>query len=285
MKSSSAQYLFDLGRSDIVRMLPKIIPAGFAGVRFLLGKVTGVAKPGLAWYIPFIERIQLVEGRVISHTRSQEIKTADNIFATVAVSAQMQIVSPADYLTKLSDQNTIHAAIDDVTRTHLTRATLESIYVDQTGSMSDDLSKRLSEYGIDVTNVFVTSVDTSPEVKHSMDAVVQSKRALEVARNNAAADYEIAVKAAEAERDRKILHGEGISGQRQKIIDGVVQSMQELKATTGVSHEHLMRFILAHQQFDTMADIGRGPGAKTLFFERSDAALFAKLMADDSAKA
>lgn len=259
-------------------MLPKIIPAGFTGVRIYLGKVTEVVTPGLSWYIPVIEHIRQVDCRVQSVTRSQEIKTSDNIFAKVSVSAQMRITDPVNFLTKMTDKNTINVAIDDVIRTYLTRVTLNSIYMDPTGSMGDGLSERVEEYGVTVTNVFVTSVEPSAEVKHSMDAVVQSKRALEVARNNAEADYEIAVKAAEAERDRKILHGEGISGQREKIIEGVLRSVQELKAATGISHEELMRFILMHQQYDTMSDIGRGPGAKTLFFNQRDNALFAKLM-------
>lgn len=56
---------------------------------------------------------------------------------------------------------------------------------------------------------------------------------------------------AEAEKDR--LHGVGIAQQRKAIVDGLAESIAELKeANVGMSEEQIMSILLTNQYLDTL---------------------------------
>ena len=68
---------------------------------------------------------------------------------------------------------------------------------------------------------------------------------------------------AEAEKDR--LHGVGIAQQRKAIVDGLVESIAELKeANVGMSEEQIMSILLTNQYLDTLNTFA-DKGNQTLF--------------------
>ena len=68
---------------------------------------------------------------------------------------------------------------------------------------------------------------------------------------------------AEAEKDR--LHGVGIAQQRKAIVDGLAESIAELKeANVGMSEEQIMSILLTNQYLDTLNTFAV-KGNQTLF--------------------
>ena len=68
---------------------------------------------------------------------------------------------------------------------------------------------------------------------------------------------------AEAEKDR--LHGVGIAQQRKAIVDGLAESIAELKqANVGMTEEQIMSILLTNQYLDTLNTFANH-GNQTLF--------------------
>ena len=69
---------------------------------------------------------------------------------------------------------------------------------------------------------------------------------------------------AEAEKDR--LHGVGIAEQRKAIVDGLADSIQELKgANVELTEEQIMSILLTNQYLDTLNNFADKQGNNTIF--------------------
>jgi len=97
------------------------------------------------------------------------------------------------------------------------------------------------------------------------------------AKNEAEADYIRRVKEAEADRDRKILQGEGISGQRLAILKGYEQGVDDMVKATGLTSREIVKFVLETQRFDMLENIGSSSNAKTVFLNHQAESLGGQL--------
>ena len=96
-----------------------------------------------------------------------------------------------------------------------------------------------------IVKTLITKVEPDAEVKQSMNAA-QRKRV--AAQELAEADKIKIVTAAEAEAEKDRLHGVGIAQQRKAIVDGLAESIAELKeANVGMSEEQIMSILLTNQ--------------------------------------
>ena len=69
---------------------------------------------------------------------------------------------------------------------------------------------------------------------------------------------------AEAEKDR--LHGVGIAEQRKAIVDGLADSIKELKgANVEMKEEQIMSILLTNQYLDTLNNFADNKGNNTIF--------------------
>ena len=74
------------------------------------------------------------------------------------------------------------------------------------------------------------------------------------------------VTAAEAEAEKDRLHGVGIAEQRKAIVDGLADSIKELKDTNvNLTEEQIMSILLTNQYLDTLNNFAEKQGTKTLF--------------------
>jgi len=88
------------------------------------------------------------------------------------------------------------------------------------------------------------------------------------------AEKVLRVKQAEAESEANILHGQGIAGQRAKIIEGLSHSLEDMqKAAPTVSSSHIMEMVLMIQYFDMLRELGDASKTNTIFVEHSPAAV------------
>ena len=81
------------------------------------------------------------------------------------------------------------------------------------------------------------------------------------------------VTAAEAEAEKDRLHGVGIAQQRRAIVDGLAESIEELKnAHIGLSEDQIMAILLTNQYLDTLNTFAAN-GNQTLFLPSGPSAV------------
>lgn len=89
----------------------------------------------------------------------------------------------------------------------------------------------------------------------------------------AEADKIKVVTAAEAEAEKDRLHGVGIAQQRRAIVDGLAESIEELKnAHVGLSEDQIMAILLTNQYLDTLNTFAAN-GNQTLFLPSGPSAV------------
>ncbi len=110
--------------------------------------------------------------------------------------------------------------------------------------VSKTLSTKMQHYGYTIENTLVTEISPDPKVKESLNNIEAAKRSKEAAKETADASYITSVRAAEADRDRKILQGEGISGQRKAIMKGYEESVDTMVSKFGPSPELIVLLLV-----------------------------------------
>lgn len=121
----------------------------------------------------------------------------------------------------------------------------------------------MTAYGYIIVKTLITKVEPDAEVKQSMNEINAAQRKRVAAQELVEADKIKIVTAAEAEKDR--LHGVGIAQQRKAIVDGLAESIAELKeANVGMSEEQIMSILLTNQYLDTLNTFA-DKGNQTLF--------------------
>ena len=116
----------------------------------------------------------------------------------------------------------------------------------------------------------MTDIEPDARVKNAMNAINETKRLIEAARNKAEGDKIILVKAAEAEKLSKHLSGKGVAKQRAAIVEGLRDSIHNF-SSTGQQHgqtttpQDVMELLLLTQYFDMLKEIGVHGSANAIF--------------------
>ena len=88
-----------------------------------------------------------------------------------------------------------------------------------------------------------------------MNDIVASEREKQAAIEKAEAQKIVKIKEAEAEAESKKLQGMGIANERKAIIEGLVESIEDVKKLDDVSTKEILNLILLTQYFDTLKDV------------------------------
>lgn len=124
----------------------------------------------------------------------------------------------------------------------------------------------MSTYGYVIVKTLITKVEPDAEVKQSMNEINAAQRKRVAAQELANADKIKIVTAAEAEAEKDRLHGVGIAQQRKAIVDGLAESIKELKeSNVGMSEEQIMSILLTNQYLDTLNNFASKDSNNTLF--------------------
>ena len=99
-----------------------------------------------------------------------------------------------------------------------------------------------------------------------MNEINAAQRKRVAAQELAEADKIKIVTAAEAEAEKDRLHGVGIAEQRKAIVDGLADSIKELKgANVELKEEQIMSILLTNQYLDTLNNFADNKGNNTIF--------------------
>jgi regulator of protease activity HflC (stomatin/prohibitin superfamily) len=218
-------------------------------------------RPGLhlKWPWPF----NIVAARIPTDLRQVnemlDTKTKDDLFVRLPITIQYEITDTARFYfdtdTPIEQMNKIVSAS---VRKYTSGKEFQELY-DERDEISlaviDDVKAQIMDYGINIRRIVVDEPSAPREVQDSFNRVRASEREKDAATNEAAADYIRSVKAAEADKQRNILIGEGVAGFRQSIAEGYADIRQNL-VSKGVNPDIADRFMEEAMRLDTMRDIG-----------------------------
>ncbi|MGT2929201.1 SPFH domain-containing protein [Streptococcus dentasini] len=213
-------------------------------------------------------RVQL---RLLQSEIVVETKTKDNVFVTLNVATQYRVneqnVIDA-YYKLMRPEAQIKSYIEDALRSSVPKLTLDELFEKKDEialEVQHQVAEEMSTYGYIIVKTLITKVEPDAEVKQSMNEINAAQRKRVAAQELAEADKIKIVTAASAEAEKDRLHGVGIAQQRKAIVDGLAESIAELKqANVGMTEEQIMSILLTNQYLDTLNQFAAG-GNQTLF--------------------
>ncbi|MCA9387003.1 SPFH domain-containing protein [Candidatus Dojkabacteria bacterium] len=229
------------------------------------GRFSRVARPGLNFKIPFVERIAgRLSLRVQQLDVKAETKTQDNVFVHITVSVQY-FVNPEnvyDAFYKLDDPALqINSYVFDVIRARVPRINIDRLFEEKeeiANAIKEELNETMTQFGFQILNSLVTDIDPDAKVKVAMNEINAAERMKVAAREKAEANKIMKVKEAEADAESKALQGKGIADQRLAIVQGLRESVEDFQeGVQGTTAHDVMNLVLMTQYFDTLKDVGQ----------------------------
>lgn len=225
------------------------------------GKYQKTATSGIHIRVPLgIDKIAArVQLRLLQSEIIVETKTKDNVFVTLNIATQYRVnennVTDA-YYKLIKPEAQIKSYIEDALRSSVPKLTLDELFEKKDEIASEvqhQVAEEMSTYGYIIVKTLITKVEPDAEVKQSMNEINAAQRKRVAAQELANADKIKIVTAAEAEAEKDRLHGVGIAQQRKAIVDGLADSIQELKdANVTLTEEQIMSILLTNQYLDTL---------------------------------
>ncbi len=251
-----------------------------AGIVERFGKFNRIARPGLQFLVPYCETVRFIDLQVRQATVNVETKTKDNVFVTIPVSVQYQVVEDKvfDAYYKLSDpQRQIESYVFNSILGHVPTLTLDEAFEQQqqiSAAVKKDLDDVMDTFGYNILRALVTDIVPDAKVKAAMNDINAAQREQIAAQARGEAEKILKVKQAEAEAESKALQGDGVARQRQAIIKGLQASVEQFKqAVDGSTAQDVMAMVLMTQYFDTMREVGVSGKSATLFLPSSPGAV------------
>jgi regulator of protease activity HflC (stomatin/prohibitin superfamily) len=242
-----------------------------AGVVERFGKFNRVSQPGLHVLMPWAETVRFVDLQVQQADVSVETKTKDNVFVTIPVSVQYQVLSDKvfeAYYKLSSPRKQIESYVFNSILGHVPTLTLDEAFEQQaaiSAAVKKELDDVMSEFGYNILKALVTDIVPDAKVKSAMNDINAAQREQTAAQARGEAEKILKVKQAEAEAQSKALQGEGVARQRQAIIQGLQSSVEQFKsAVEGSTARDVMAMVLLTQYFDTLRDIGTQGRSNTI---------------------
>ena len=237
------------------------------------GRYQKIATSGIHMRLPFgIDKIAArIQLRLLQSEIVVETKTKDNVFVMMNVATQYRVneqnVTDA-YYKLMRPEAQIKSYIEDALRSSVPKLTLDELFEKKDEialEVQHQVAEEMTTYGYIIVKTLITKVEPDAEVKQSMNEINAAQRKRVAAQELAEADKIQIVTAAEAEAEKDRLHGVGIAQQRKAIVDGLAESIAELKeANVGMSEEQIMSILLTNQYLDTLNTFA-DKGNQTLF--------------------
>lgn len=258
------------------------------------GAFQRIANPGLSCLVPCVNSVAgTISMRLQQMEVSCETKTKDNVFVTIKVAIQYQVVSneksiiDAHYrLTNPRQQ--IESYVYDVVRSTVPKIELDDVFTTKeeiSHIISQALKESMASFGYQILGTPITDIDPDREVKRAMNEINKMKRLRIAAEDEGEAVKIRAVKEAEAEASRteiqakadaeaKFLAGSGIARQRQAIMEGLRESVNAFKnEVSGIDAKTVMDLMIVTQYFDTLKEVGAQSKTNAVFMNHSPGAL------------
>lgn len=242
-----------------------------------LGKFLREAGPGLHVKVPFLDR---VVGRINLRVQQLDVeietKTEDNVFVRMVVAVQYFVLPEKVYdaFYKLDNASRqITSFVFDVVRAQVPKIKLDDVFEkkdDIANIVKSELAQVMDGFGYGILKALVTDIDPDAKVKVSMNEINAAQRMRVAATERGEADRILKVKAAEGDAQSKALQGRGIADQRQAIVAGLRDSVDEFrKSVPGTTAKDVMNLVLMTQYFDMLKEIGASSRTNAILIPHS----------------
>ena len=238
------------------------------------GRYHKTSSSGINFRLPLgIDKIAArVQLRLLQSEIVVETKTQDNVFVTMNVATQYRVnennVIDA-YYKLMRPEAQIKSYIEDALRSSVPKLTLDELFEKKDEialEVQKQVAEEMSTYGYIIVKTLITKVEPDAEGKQSMNEINAAQRKRVAAQELAEADKIKIVTAASAEAEKDRLHGVGIAEQRKAIVDGLADSIKELKgANIELTEEQIMSILLTNQYLDTLNNFADSSGNNTIF--------------------
>ena len=266
-----------------------------------LGSFNRVARSGLNFLIPFVERAKTIDVRyfesdltggkkIVASTvaridlreqvlnfPSQPVITKDNV--TIDIDAVMYYRVADPQKATYSVQN-LPYALETLTRTTL-RNIVGDIELDQTLASRDMINRKMREvieeasigWGVDVTRVELQSIEPPRDIQQSMELQMRAERERRASVTNAEASKRAAIlesegqkeaqiRKAEGEKGAAILRAEGLATARLAMADAEAEAVKRI--TAALPPGEVAVYLLGLRYIDALPQIAQGKGT-TIF--------------------
>jgi regulator of protease activity HflC (stomatin/prohibitin superfamily) len=241
------------------------------------GKFVREAGPGIQLKVPFIDH---VAGRVNLRVQQLDVgietKTEDNVFVKMIVAVQYFVLPDRVYdsFYKLDDATRqIRSYVFDVVRAQVPKIKLDDVFEkkdDIAEAVKVELSHVMEGFGYGILKALVTDIEPDPRVKEAMNEINAAQRMRVAANEKGEAERILKVKLAQGDAESKALQGKGIADQRQAIVAGLRDSVDEFqRSVPGTTAKDVMNLVLMTQYFDMLKEIGASSRSNAILIPHS----------------
>jgi regulator of protease activity HflC (stomatin/prohibitin superfamily) len=242
-----------------------------------LGKFRREAGPGIHLKVPIIDKVVArLNMRVQQLDVAIDTKTDDNVFVNMIVAVQYFVLPEKVYQAqyKLDDaRRQITSYVFDVVRAQVPSIKLDDVFAkkdDIAEAVKIELSHVMEGFGYGILKALVTDIEPDSRVKDAMNEINAAQRMRVAANEKGEAERILKVKAAEGDAQSKALQGRGIADQRQAIVAGLRDSVDEFqRSVPGTTAKDVMNLVLMTQYFDMLKEIGASTKSTAILIPHS----------------
>ncbi|MCW0212761.1 MAG: SPFH/Band 7/PHB domain protein, partial [Pseudonocardia sp.] len=193
----------------------QIVPQATAAVIERLGRYKTTQTPGLAFLVPFVDRIREridLREQVVSFP-PQPVITKDNLTVRIDTVVYFRVTDPKAAVYEISDYIT---GVEQITTTTL-RNVVGGMTLEETLTSRDSINTQLrgeldeatGRWGIKVERVEIKAIDPPPSIQESMERQMKADREKRATILTAEGQRESAIRSAEGNKQAQILTAEG----------------------------------------------------------------------------
>jgi membrane protease subunit HflC len=212
------------------------------------GQIVGapITEPGLYVKIPFIDRVELIDRRVLGFDPpAEEIIAADQRRLVVDTFARFRIIDPLRYYTTVNNQanlrgrlsSVMNSAVRGVLGNQESGAIVSGERPQIMNQIRDAVNLEAKSFGIEIVDVRIRRADFPDTISNSIYARMRSERGREANENRAQgfelserikadADRQRTILLAEARRAAETLRGEGDAARTKILADATGRDPQ-----------------------------------------------------------
>lgn len=181
----------------------KVVQEYERGVIFRLGRLVGAKGPGLFVIIPFVDRMQKVDLRVVTlDVPAQEVITRDNVTVKVNAVVYFRVVNPSDAVVKVFDYvRATHQIAQTTLRSVLGQSELDELLAQREAiniRLQQIIDEQTEPWGVKVSIVEVKDVELPQAMQRAMARQAEAEREKRAKIIHAEGEYQAAQQLSEA---------------------------------------------------------------------------------------
>lgn len=267
----------------LISLSVRIVAQNTVRAVLFLGKYNRILRAWFNLIIPFLETTRSQDLFRKNFSVDVEWVTQDNVTAYIWLNVIYYVEDNGDdsengtiyrSIFLIDDARTMmKATIDEQLRAMISTFTHKDIFGKREeigNSIEERLREKLSSFGMKLDSIQVRDVKLESNVMIAMNRVVETEKLKEASINEWEAKKILQVKQAEAERDSKILLGQGMAGQRKEIAKGFKEAVDMIRSSDdSLDGAKVLNFLLDSSRIETLGNIGTTDKTKLIYLNEN----------------